>query len=438
MVDIIHVFYSYIADFLKIWIVMIGMLDLKPIRNRRVYVAEVVIQCVLLTLAGIVRKNVPDIVTSLYPLMLIIAICFIFEGKLLKKLAYTLLSYLFILFLDACIIGICSAIYKYPELNSQNYEIVSFFYTILSLVPLSLVVWIKKRRRRTYPIILSKKIYVLLFTGASTGILFITALLVSLNTKISSSGRRLLIIITIILVISYFVACAMMIFVTESRDSYKNLSLISQSIIESQQKYYLLVSEKEQEIHSLRHEMKNHLACIRGLYQADKLSEMEEYMSQLIEASNTSASLFDTGNDIVNAILNDAQSRYKNDHIAIHLEGGFPAKLQIAPMDLCVIFANIISNAVEAIQQIPLIDDTVRYIDVRISTYKNDLYIDVKNPVGRNVEAIDGNLITTKKEKSLHGFGVKNVIQRVQKYQGSFHYNVKDNQFCVEIMMKNW
>jgi Signal transduction histidine kinase regulating citrate/malate metabolism len=437
MIDIIHVFYSYIADFFKIWIVLIGILNQKPVKNKKTIGTVAIIQCILLLIAGIFRKQNPDIVTALYPLMLMIAVCFIFEGKLFKKLAYTILSYLFILFLDACILGICTAIYKYPEVNSRYYEIVSLFYTVISLLPLSFIAWIMKSRRKAYPIILSKRIYVLLFTGASTGILFITALLVSLNTKIPNSGRRLLIIITIVLVISYFAACAMMIFVTESRDSYKNLSLISQSIIESQQKYYTLVSEKQQEIHSIRHEMKNHLACIRGLYQADKLFEMEEYMSQLIEASNTSAYFIDTGNDIVNAILNDAQSRYKKDHIAIRLEGCFPEKLKIAPMDLCVIFANIISNAVEAIQKIAQNDDAIRYIDVKISTYKDDLYIDIKNPIGNSAEIISGELTTTKKDKSLHGFGVKNVIQRVQNYQGTFHFRVENNQFLVEIMMKN-
>ena len=34
--------------------------------------------------------------------------------------------------------------------------------------------------------------------------------------------------------------------------------------------------------------------------------------------------LFDTGNDIVNAILNDAQSKYKSQRIFLRLTGGFP------------------------------------------------------------------------------------------------------------------
>jgi sensor histidine kinase regulating citrate/malate metabolism len=183
--------------------------------------------------------------------------------------------------------------------------------------------------------------------------------------------------------------------------------------------------------------MKNHLACIRSLYQADKLSEMECYINELVETSNIQIDLFDTGNDIVNAILNDAQSRFRKDNIKIRLEGGFPQELYVTPMDLCVIFANLISNAVEAVQGMENVQNSIRYIDVKISSYKNDLYIDVKNPTDKNIRLSGGSLITTKKDKTLHGFGIKNVIQRVEKYRGTYHFKLENNQFYVEIIMKN-
>ena len=53
--------------------------------------------------------------------------------------------------------------------------------------------------------------------------------------------------------------------------------------------------------------MRNHIFCISSLYNQNKKTELEKYLNELIEQTKMLPELFDTGNDIVNAILNDAQ-----------------------------------------------------------------------------------------------------------------------------------
>lgn len=437
MEDIIHVFYTCLLQLLKMWFVLWGLMSFEPAKKKYIYPALGGIFSVLLVILGIYRKYNSDVVVSLSTILVIIIICVSFKGNIYKKVLYSLLSYIIIIFLDACIIGIGSVIGIYPIKDNKYYELYNMVCSSVSLILLSIAVFIKKKVvGNNFHIKISRKIYILLFTGSCTGILFIFTIMITLNGKLSDIGRRTMLIISIIIIILYFAACFMIIFISESRDNYKALSLINQRVIESQQQYYTLVNEKQQEIRSIRHEVKNHLACIHGLYQAGKLPELEKYISQLIDSYNISYDLFDTGNDIVNAILNDAQSRYRKEGISIRVEGGFPVKLVIAPTDLCVIFANLIANAVEAIERMENKTENY-YIDVRISSYKEDIYIDVNNPVGNNVKVIDGNLVTSKKDNNLHGFGVKNTIQRVKKYQGTYDYKIDNNNFSVEIYMKN-
>ncbi|MDD3174191.1 MAG: ATP-binding protein [Herbinix sp.] len=427
-----YVFYSYLTDFSKIWIVFWGIMNVPPVKKKNVYIIAVMAQSILLIIAGNYYKEHPDQVAVFWTAMVIIAVCYLFEGKFFKKIAYSLLAYILVLLLDACLAGICSAV----AINVGN-KFMHLLFNITSVIILGIFVWLKRRKNKSLlQINISRKIYALLFAGSGTGVILVSGLLVRSNNKTSEAARKVIIIVTIIVVISYCSVCLMMVLVTESRDNYKALSMINQSVIESQQQYYMLVNDKQQEIRSIKHEMKNHFACINGLYKANKHQEMEQYISQLIEDSNMSTDLFDTGNDIVNAILNDAQSRYRKDLIAIRLEGGFPQKFNIAPMDLCVIFANIISNAVEAIQRMDRKDESFAYVDVKISSFKNDLYIDVKNPIGNNIEVQNGRLITSKKDNTLHGFGVKNVIQRVEKYQGTYNFGIQNNYFFIEINMK--
>jgi two-component system, LytTR family, sensor histidine kinase AgrC len=434
MREVGYVFYVYIVDFIKLWIFLWGIMNFVPVPKKKRYLFTGAIQSVLLMIAGRFYKDNTDLFTILLIVMVVFTVCFLLDGNFLKKLAYALLAYVFILLIDACVAGMINMAGR-KLLYDESLRLVC---NMTDLILLSIFALIKRNRRKTtFQVSISKKIYALLFTGAGTGSFVLTALLIESNSKTTENARRAMIIVTIIIVAAYCGACLMMIFITESRDNYKTLSLINQSIIESQQQYYLLVHEKQQEMRSIRHEMRNHLSCIRGLYKAEKLSEMEQYINQLIEASDLTDDLFETGNDIVNAILNDVQNRCRKDHIVIRLTGGFPANLIIAPMDLCIIFANTITNAVEAIQRMDREEGVINYIDVKISSFKDDLYIDVINPVGKKVELYNGKLLTSKKDKSVHGFGVKNVIQRVEKYYGAVNYRSENNQFFAEINLKN-
>lgn len=83
--------------------------------------------------------------------------------------------------------------------------------------------------------------------------------------------------------------------------------------------------------------MRNHIFCISSLYNQNKKTELEKYLNELIEQTKMLPELFDTGNDIVNAILNDAQSRYQKDGINILLEGDF-RKTYISHPWICVLF----------------------------------------------------------------------------------------------------
>ncbi len=286
-------------------------------------------------------------------------------------------------------------------------------------------------------IAISKRIYALLFAGAGISIIIIACLMSISFPGTGDRLRKTMLFITIIACITYISACLMLIIISESRDKFKILSQINQNVIESQQQYYMLVNEKQQEIRSIRHEMKNHYSCIKGLYKANKLQDMEQYINQLVEDSEQSEDLIDTGNDIVNAIINDAMSRYQAQRIKIHLEGAFPDKLYVTAMDLCVIFANLISNAVEAILQMErdLVSDS--FVNVKISSFKDDLFIDVINPTSKNVEIQNGTMVTSKKDKSNHGFGTKNIKQRIEKYKGTVEFKNENNCFLVEISMKN-
>lgn len=437
MKEMAYVFYMYLVDLMKLWIVFWGIIGFALNKKKKIYLMLGMFQCSVLMISGLIYKQSPDLVSMIILGTVVFSVCFLFQGKFIKKLALSLLVYIIVLFLDGCVIGFASLM-----TNSSGRDMIEDFKfrelcNVFNVFTLGVIaIWNRYQKKATHILHISRRIYILLFTGAGSGTLIIAGLMVRTVSGSSDSVRKLTLAVTIIIILSFFVACMMMIFVIESRDSFKALSLINQSVIESQQQYYLMVHEKQQEMRSIRHEMKNHLACISGLYKSKKMEELERYVNQLTEEAENSDVLFDVGNDIVNAILNDAQTRYRNENIRFRIQGGFPFENAIAPLDLCVIFANIVSNAVEAIQRMERDRDVIDYIDIKISSYKEDLFIDMKNPIGNSVSVQNGTIITSKQDKTRHGFGVKNVVQRVEKYHGTVRFHNENNEFFVEIQMK--
>lgn len=431
-------FYQYLTDFAKVWLVFWGIMNYKPRKSKLVYIVTGIIQLISIFIAAFFYQKNSDVTVNILTFTVILIMGFLFYGNYFKNMAFSLLIYFLLLLLDAALLGICAVVGNMSGREFLQYSITRYIINYINIFTILIVVFLIKHRRKTIvQVHISKRIYILLFAGALTGIMIIASMMIKSNDGLYDRGKKLIFAGTIIAIFAYNIACIMMIYITESRDNYKRLSTISQNIIESQQQYYSLVNEKQQEIKSIRHEMKHHIYSIYSLYKANNLSEMEQYIKQLVDTTDMSEEILQTGNDIVNAILNDAQSRYKSENIIIRLEGGFPKELYVLPMDLCVIFANTVSNAVEAIQRMEREEGITYYIDIRIRHFMDDLYINIRNPVSKRADINIRNLRTSKQNKDLHGFGVKNVIQRVEKYHGAVNLIYENDEFFVEIEMKN-
>ena len=90
----------------------------------------------------------------------------------------------------------------------------------------------------------------------------------------------------------------------------------------------------------------------------------------------------------------------------------------INDFDLSTLFNNILDNAVEAASK-----STVKFINLEIVnslTFHHKITVinssDIE-PTGKN-----GDLITTKKNKSIHGFGTKSIRKTIKKYHGEMEW----------------
>lgn len=111
-----------------------------------------------------------------------------------------------------------------------------------------------------------------------------------------------------------------------------------------------------------------------------------------------------------------------------HLE----EKLIIDSVKLCTIYSNLLNNAVEEIERYP--DTCGRYIAVEIWSDEDWLKLEIRNSLFENAKDLRK---TSKKDTQNHGFGIRNVKEKVEEMEGMILFSQKAGEFWVEVTLPN-
>ncbi len=227
----------------------------------------------------------------------------------------------------------------------------------------------------------------------------------------SLSFGAIMVILLSLAFMSVFVV--MTVKLTESR-YYSTLNGINESYLNAQKDYYEVKQTSDNEIRRIRHDMKNHLICIRDLASQKKYDELENYINEISDTVKEADRLIHTGNGIVDAIVNDKAARARRLGIRFEWEGTVSG-LEISAVDSCTLVSNLLDNAIEACEKV---DVAKRYIGMSFRRSEHFLFMTCENASVRIVELTDGRPLSTKSDKYNHGFGLENISRCVRKYGG--------------------
>ncbi|MFR5952305.1 MAG: ATP-binding protein [Coprococcus sp.] len=101
-------------------------------------------------------------------------------------------------------------------------------------------------------------------------------------------------------------------------------------------------------------------------------------------------------------------------------------------MDLCLIFGNLLDNAVTACRHVRTDARFIR-LSADLDT-PGHLYITMVNSFDGNVCTRNGKYISTKERKS--GIGLASIQATIQKYHGSSNFYTEQHEFISNIMLK--
>jgi len=189
-----------------------------------------------------------------------------------------------------------------------------------------------------------------------------------------------------------------------------------------------MLLKKEDETKKFRHDIKNHIFCMYTLFKNKKYDELERYFLDMQNTLEILRSGVNTGNVLIDAIINDISSCHKD--VSLVWKGCMPNSMKISSMNLCTVFSNLISNAYEAAEKA---DDKRVFVSVKV--LETNLFVSVKNHAAEPVTA-DGSIISSKTESG-HGYGISNVRQCVEEIKGSFNIGFENGVFTAEVIFPN-
>lgn len=186
------------------------------------------------------------------------------------------------------------------------------------------------------------------------------------------------------------------------------------------------------DLKKIRHDINKNLTTISYLLKQDNVNESVAYINAITKALEMTKPIVNCGNDIIDAILNYKIVVCKQHNIDFRINVDQVPHLSINPMDLTAILANILDNAIEALD---VINAEERYISGKIFCYKNYFSIVVKNPYLNRLIIEDGKINTHKADKVHHGYGLASIRSSVEKYGGSFKIYAENGIFKAVVML---
>ncbi len=193
-------------------------------------------------------------------------------------------------------------------------------------------------------------------------------------------------------------------------------------------------------IRKVRHEMKNHMANIKGLVAGEQYGEVESYIRKLDETIQEIDYRFSTGNAVTDVIINDKYRRAAKSAIAFQVLFAYRETDTISAFDLGIVLNNLLDNAIEACEKV---ERKKRRISLNLKRKAHFLLVEVENSYDGRLVWKDGESVpATMKQSGLpeilmeHGVGLKNVKDVAERYLGHLDIKVEEDVFRVTVMLQ--
>lgn len=365
------------------------------------------------------------VIGLIYPVAVFVFTLVFLDGSILKKAVASILPFACIIMVNTIITATLTTVIG-SDLesiyNSRNIYRFIMIITVQTIITYLYQLILKIMEKRSMTLKYTEWILIFSVLGVSI-VVFVLIHLVQMHNELSAKDTLYLLAakagMIIINLVSFFMV---------NKLSKANITESENRTLKQQNEYQKLYADdfkkQYEEIHCIRHDVKQHYNVLMTLIKKEQVSEAQKYLSAVIADNDLIDISVDTGNDIINAVLNSKLSFARKNRINVtcNISKDF---FGIDDIDWCSLLGNLLDNAIEACCKCQ--SDT--YIDVQIKTDNDKVDIAIKNTLSAIENDMENNLISLKENSSEHGFGTKIIKNIIKKYHGQYDFYIEDNMF---------
>lgn len=202
------------------------------------------------------------------------------------------------------------------------------------------------------------------------------------------------------------------------------------NIMEMQYKNYQLSRESIDVVNQKYHDLKHQINLLRSQADAGKSRDYLDKMEHEIKVYETQNK---TGNRILDAVLTNKSMVCQKREIELKVIMEGQSLSFMDDMDISALFGNMLDNAIESVSRQK--EKEKRLIWLYVSREKQFVRIRTENYCDEKIQFRNGMPVTNKKDKRLHGYGMKSICATVEKYGGSTVACQRDNWFELKILI---
>ena len=179
------------------------------------------------------------------------------------------------------------------------------------------------------------------------------------------------------------------------------------------------------------HETKHKLLYLINCLEQGKENEGLKYLYTLMEEMTDKEKRIWTGFTFLDFILNYKKSEIDAKEIEFKMEIEV-YELPFDKAELGIVLCNLFDNAIEAAEKCAIAD---RKIFFKLKNINSMLFLYMRNSSIQSPVLKNGEFLSSKQYHYAHGWGIKNVKNVIEKYEGSMTFEYDDEHFEINILV---
>lgn len=192
---------------------------------------------------------------------------------------------------------------------------------------------------------------------------------------------------------------------------------------------YEMTQENIEIINRKCHDLRHQVMALRSVAGEEAREEAIASMERAVQIYD---SAYRTGNKTLDTVLMQKGLVCSQNQISLSVMADGKLLNFIDPVDLYTLLANILDNAIEA--SLHLTNPAARSIHVSVHEKKGLIILQEENPYSGDVVLRDGLPVTTKEDKTSHGFGTRSIQYTAEKYSGVMRLSTDGGMFVLRII----